>query len=463
MAFSDVVILLPGISGSALTKDGKVLWGTGAGGIWNALTTFGDSIRSLALSGDDDPTLDDLDGVVATSLVQDLHLIPGFWKIDGYTKVREHLVSTLALRPGANFFEFPYDWRRDNRVASRKLARFARERLQTWRESSGAGDAKLVFIAHSMGGLVARGFIDGPEQGWVDTRALITLGTPHRGSLNALGFLANGFSAGVGRLRFDFSDTLRSFTGVYQLLPRFACVDRGNGQLVRPSETAGLPHIDPERARAALGFYEELEEWHARSAALPGYLDIGPKWYPVTGTFQRTMLSARLAGGALTLLQTLAGSADGGDGTVPRGSATPLHMEGTSAGMFANQVHGSLQNDPAILDHVTAIAAGLSIDTGAYRATFNISLQVEDVYAAEAPVRLTATSEPRLPTLNVDLYDASRPPTTSQTRVGTISLADQGDGELVGEAMLSPGAYRAVVAEAGAAPVADTFLVVKGG
>ena len=137
MIVSDVIIFLPGISGSVLRKDGKTLWGTDLGGVWGMLTSGGDSIRSLALTHGDDPSADDIDGIEATALVPDLHLIPGLWKIDGYTKVSKHLVRELTLKPGENFFEFPYDWRRDNRVASRKLGRFARSKLAAWRESAG--------------------------------------------------------------------------------------------------------------------------------------------------------------------------------------------------------------------------------------------------------------------------------------------------------------------------------------
>lgn len=462
MAFSDVVILLPGISGSTLSKDGKVLWGTDAGGIWRTLTTLGDSIRSLKLEHGDDPELDDLDGVEATSLVKDLHLIPGLWKIDGYTGIRRHLVSELGLKPGHNFFDFPYDWRRDNRVASRKLSRFAREKLNTWRNSSGATGAKLVLVAHSMGGLVARGFMDGPDQGWRVTRALFTLGTPHRGSLNSLGFLANGFAKGVGPVKLDLSDTLRSFTGVYQLLPRFACIDRGDGKLVRAGEVAGLPHVDPQRAKAALEFYEELERWHGESEASRDYVTDGPSWHLVTGTFQRTMLSAQLVGGAMTLLQTLGEGTDGGDGTVPRVSATPKHMEKAPVGMFANQVHGSLQNDAAVLAHVTAVLTGLNIDESKYRASYKIALEVDDTYGNGSPVRLRATVEPFLPSLEVDLFDGALPPDPNDARIGRVTLVDRGEGDLVGETMLQPGAYRAI-ASAGNASVADCFLVLDEG
>ncbi|HNP71082.1 MAG TPA: hypothetical protein PKK15_08240, partial [Kouleothrix sp.] len=55
------------------------------------------------------------------ALIEDLHAIPGFWKIDGYTRCRARILERFEATPGDNFFEFPYDWRRDNRHHARRL------------------------------------------------------------------------------------------------------------------------------------------------------------------------------------------------------------------------------------------------------------------------------------------------------------------------------------------------------
>ena len=122
--------------------------------------------------------MDDPDGVTAPRVMPDLHLIPGLWTIDGYGTVADP-VRTFDLTPGRNFFEFPYDWRRDNRSPP---AGSRRERPVALRlaASSGNPDAKLILLGHSMGGLVARYFLECLD-GWRDTRQLITFGTPYRG------------------------------------------------------------------------------------------------------------------------------------------------------------------------------------------------------------------------------------------------------------------------------------------
>jgi hypothetical protein len=104
--------------------------------------------------------------------------------------------------------------------------------------------APRCMISHSMGGLVSQYFLE-VMGGWKETRALVTFGTPYRGSLNALGYLANGFSEAVDPLKLDLTSTLATFTVVYQLLPAFECVDRGHGKLERIGEIAGANGVDP--------------------------------------------------------------------------------------------------------------------------------------------------------------------------------------------------------------------------
>jgi len=113
------------------------------------------SIKGLELINDD---IDD--GVIASRLVPDVTIIPGLIKIDGYSRIENYLIAQLGLNAGSNYFAFPYDWRRDNRISAKRLESSVRAWLKAWQETSGATDAKLVLIAHSMGGLVARSFVN---------------------------------------------------------------------------------------------------------------------------------------------------------------------------------------------------------------------------------------------------------------------------------------------------------------
>src|SRR5439155_5527511 len=147
----NVFVLIPGITGSVLERNGKTIWGPSAGFVLGMLTGAG--IKDLVL-GEDNPDDEQGDGTTATRVFPDVHLFPGLWKIDGYTKVAERLQQNLELEKGANYFEFPYDWRRDNRLAARRLQRASATWLARRREKFPG--AKVVLRAHSTGGVVAR-------------------------------------------------------------------------------------------------------------------------------------------------------------------------------------------------------------------------------------------------------------------------------------------------------------------
>jgi pimeloyl-ACP methyl ester carboxylesterase len=458
-AMRDVVVVLPGITGSVLQKNGKDVWNVSGGAVLGALLSLGRNVKDLQLE-EDPPDVDDLgDGVTATSVIRDVHLIPGLWKIDGYSKCVQHVLDTFDVERGRNFFEFPYDWRRDNRVAARKLARESERWLADWREHSGADDAKLILIGHSMGGLISRYFLECLD-GWRTTRVLLTFGTPYRGSMNAVATLAHGMRKKIGPIGIDLSALARSFTAIYQLLPTYPCVDTGDGDLLRVAD-ATIANVDQARARAALEFHEEIRlavEGHEREDEYrKGSYDIRP----VIGILQPTSQSVRLTDGRVQLLRSRRGKDDGGDGTVPRASATPRDVEREANAMFATERHASLQNDDPVLDQVTGVLSGLEIDWDAYRTAVpavGLGLDVDDAYAPGEPVRVRARPEEEPPDLlNVHAENVE---TGEKTAAQTMRLSDDGWYE----AELGPfpeGAYRVTAFGAGAVePVTDVFLVL---
>ena len=91
----DMVIILPGILGSVLQKDGKDLWAVSGKSFWNLATRSKETIKSLEL-GFDDPALDDLgDGIRATRLIEDVSIVPGLVKIDGYTQITRMITNNF--------------------------------------------------------------------------------------------------------------------------------------------------------------------------------------------------------------------------------------------------------------------------------------------------------------------------------------------------------------------------------
>jgi hypothetical protein len=453
----DLLILLPGITGSVLQKNNKDVWAVTKESVGSALSTLGRNLQALELK-DDPQNVEDLgDGVVATSLFPDVHLIPGFWKIDGYSGVRAALSRRLKLDGAQNYVEFPYDWRRDNRVAARKLARLVPAWLAQWKEVSGNADAKVVFLAHSMGGLVARYYLECLE-GWRYTRKLITFGTPYRGSLNALDFLSNGYGKTFAGFNVaDLSALMRSFTSVYQLLPRYPCVDMGDGVMRRPGEVSGLPNIDPVKAAAGLAFHHELERAicaNEGSKEYKAYLV-----HPIIGTDQPTKQSARIHAGRLVPFNELNGTDESGDGTVPRPSAIPLGCTRDDdeafgrAALFVSGIHGSLQNLPQVVAQVSYVLLEPKFET--YRpASEAISLGVDDAYLVGEPVRIRCDAGTMAPgALIVEEAAAGK-------QVFKRNLEPQSN-EPISVEHLPVGTYRAVLEVGGRRLISDVFLVSR--
>ena len=447
----DVIVLLPGILGSVLELDGHEVWAMSPGAAWRAIVSLGHSVNDLELHGDD-PSLDDLgDGVTAPRLQPDLHLIPGLWSIDGYSHVRSSILSTFDVVEGQNWFDFPYDWRRDNRVAARHLAERAPVWLRAWRQRSGNNDAKLVLVAHSMGGLVARHFLEVLE-GWRDTRMLVTFGTPYRGSLNALDFLCNGFKKKIGPVGLDLTRLLRSLTSVYQLLPRYPVIDGGDGQLTRVSETAGLPGVDPARAAAALQFHHDIDA--AIEARPPRSYAI----HPIVGILQPTHQSARLHNGAVEMLQAYSGVDSAGDGTVPRVSATPIELSDQGWEIYAPDQHGALQNGTGPLTQLIGLLSARPTST--FRGGLSgFGLQIDDMFAADEPISATVTSDDSASAVNAVVEDVATGRAVLESRVEA-----DGDGAYrVAWSPLPPADYRLTVSatdpDSDRLPVHSLFIV----
>ncbi|MEO7132906.1 MAG: hypothetical protein ABI024_01685 [Vicinamibacterales bacterium] len=388
--YADIVVLVPGIAGSVLERDGHEVWGASAAAVLRGLFSGGQSVQRLLLDNDD-PDVDDIgDGIRATRLVNDVHLFPGLWSIDGYTKVARRLCQRLQLEPGINYFELPYDWRRDNRVAARKLRRQSSAWLARRRQTH--PDAAIVLIAHSMGGLVSRYFLE-VLGGWRDTRALITFGTPYRGSLNALDTLING----VKKFRlFDLTDLSRSFTSIYQLLPIYPCFDPGNGSLVRLSEIEDVPRLSQvqrDRIREANDFHREIENAVESNQTSVSANVVRCTIRPVVGIDQPTSQTAVKVDNGIEVLRSRHGTDEGGDGTVPRVSATPIEA-GEEQAAFAAARHGSLQNTDAVLAHVHGVLTAPR-DLGKVRAlsaAITLSLDIDDLFTVEEPILFAVRS-----------------------------------------------------------------------
>jgi lecithin:cholesterol acyltransferase len=401
----DLIVLLPGITGSVLQKDGKDLWSPSISALVRGFTSLGRNLQQMNLEGDD-PEIDDLgDGIRATGLVPDVVLVPGLVKIDVYRKLSETIKGRFDVTEGSldanvnpyppmNYFEFAYDWRRDNQVAARWLKNLIDLRLHQWRAYAG-GNAKVILLAHSMGGIVARYYLE-VMGGWETCKALVTFGTPYRGSPKALDYLVNG----CRKYLFDLSSTMRTFTSVYQLLPIYKVVNSQDG--CKKVTELKIEGVDPLRAQEALEFHKRIMDQvdsRDKSVSKHSYTTL-----PVVGTDQPTWQSAELFEGKLTMSENLPPDVDDllgdGDGTVPYLSAIPHELSESYRNSFYAESHSSLHCNDLALDFVQDQLQDMQITglgkirgpqfSSQSRKHSAISLYVEDSYAVGKPIVIRA-------------------------------------------------------------------------
>lgn len=360
MTNTDLVVVLPGIMGSTLTQNGTPVWSPSAGSVLRAVRTFGRQVKALQLPdgiGDYHPG----DGVKPGELMPDLHLLPGLWTpVRGYTplirrleKVGFRRPSTDPDGPAGNLILFPYDWRLSNRYNGHLLGTVVEPALERWRAQGGQfADAKVCFVCHSMGGLVARWYI--AHGGAAQTRKLVTLGTPYRGAARAVQQLVDGVTTAIGPLSFDFTDFARSLPSLYQLLPSYACVT-ADEDVVALADIPTVPVLDTARLADSARFFADLETAEALN---PGFAAIR---HPITGTSQTTASTVKITAGEIELIDLYRGADLAGDGTVPAVSGPKgLALDDNTLRHIADK-HGNLQRNAAALDEVEAILLARSI------------------------------------------------------------------------------------------------------
>lgn len=473
-----LVIFLPGIMGSILRKDDRDVWAPSGQALWTLLDTQGESIQGLRVASDDGQTEDLEDGIQADRLVRGVLQVPRLMEHSGYGPLLDRLPEFLEIAIGSihaprdedSFFPFPYDWRRDNRVSARRLQRFIDTQLPRWQRYSGARHPKVILIGHSMGGLVARYYVE-VLGGWKNTLALLTVGTPHRGALGALDMLSNGIPK-LERV-FDLGPLARSFESLYQLLPTYRAIQVKDA-FARVVETVRLPQIDQTRAHAASRDFHEAMRL-ARKAHLN---ETGYDRYhllPWIGVQQETLQSARFAGGRVSVDYVaptgLPPELNDGDGTVPRISAVPAELEGARLERFVSERHGWLTNNEMCLEPLLQTVRQL--DSGITSSDFYGS--VGQATATTLGLRLEGLFERNeRPTARLRLYGARRemsvradvrPTSTSAAgKQQIVSLQPHEATDVVFEG-LAPGQYVLTVRSsesvgAGPHPVHGVFEVL---
>ena len=208
------LLFLPGILGSKLYKSTDDNFDKNDLLLWGDLSSYR-KFNQLELKKGDN--------IIPHGIVESVQIL-GPIRINQYKTLIDYLES-LGYEKGRSLFLFSYDWRKSNFYSAEKLNSFI-ERCKL--QSNGCeklADGKFDMLAHSMGGLVGRIFLDQHRINGERTENFITLGTPYLGSLSSSQLLIEGFSglerfmAGQKKLT---KRVVLSFESGFELAPTYA-------------------------------------------------------------------------------------------------------------------------------------------------------------------------------------------------------------------------------------------------
>ncbi|HEV1286816.1 MAG TPA: FHA domain-containing protein [Bryobacteraceae bacterium] len=300
------VIVIPGFMGSQLFLGSEKVWP-------NARQIFKNPQLMKFTEGNP---------LVPNGLVDEVVIVPNLIKQEQYGRLINYLCESLGYEVGKDLFEFAYDFRQDVRISARRLAQVVEE----WGVSQ-----PVTPIAHSMGSLVSRYYVDqlGGEK---RVERMILLGGPHFGAPKSIVNLAiDPRVLPFGLLGARIREVLLTYPSVYQLLPEYPCAKDQNGDFVDfLHDPSWLPDGYAPYLKNAAQFRTELKH----RVAVPTVC--------IFGYGLKTLMGVRVernSAGVCTKVDM--SHEDGGDSTVPESSAT---LEGTEIHPI-RQYHGTLHVD----------------------------------------------------------------------------------------------------------------------
>ncbi len=215
MTLPSPVIFLPGIMGSTLRDQYPI----DPENVWSVVKAATKSYERITLHPDN----------VKYELVEPARVASDQVFSLFYGEIIEELRHNLTENPARPVPVYPlaYDWRQPLEVVEAKLGEFvkeviARTRLMRHYHEDGytSRTGRVNIVAHSMGGLIAAGYLE--KEGFKHVNKVASLASPFRGSLEAVAKVAIGvggfgLSSGGSRER----EAARLTPSLYHLLPSY--------------------------------------------------------------------------------------------------------------------------------------------------------------------------------------------------------------------------------------------------
>lgn len=296
-----VLVFVPGLMGSELWDEKGKLW---PGNAMDWATGYSDAKFQRLCAAD----LQAPDIVRKAVGIVDIY---GGW-IDAFSGLSDAQTNVpLFVEKGEapTLITAPYDWRKSIAHGAVSVDRAVRRAVELH-----GTDIEIHLVAHSMGGLVSRyylqsgGYAQAP--GFDRIKAFLTFGTPHKGAVVAL-------AAALGQHKADFMSVAQSrtlannpaFQGLYNLFPQSGMRpvwERGGQGGLRPHDV-----FEPEIAKALKLNAQSLADTRRILDRIAGpWPDI--RTFLFVGSRFETMTHVLWDGLSPVVVRTR----DGGDGTV---------------------------------------------------------------------------------------------------------------------------------------------------
>jgi pSer/pThr/pTyr-binding forkhead associated (FHA) protein len=296
------VVVVPGFAGSNLWRGGEQVW------------------PSLRLLGH--PELLRVDRPLeARGILKQVVVVPGLLKLDQYSALTDYLRQSLGYEVNRDLLEFAYDFRQDNRRSAMELG----AAIEQWDVS-----APITIIAHSMGCLIARHYIE-RLGGKRHVERVVLLGGPHAGTpYSFAGLLTGPKLLPVGKSNARLREQLATFASWYQILPTYQCVMHGDVSLDVLADDSWVPERHRPLLHGAHRFRQEL----GTHSSVPAVCIFGYGVKTIAGASVERGAKGEVASATFRFT-------DAGDGMIPQQSAI---LPGAEIHPVRQQ-HGSLYVD----------------------------------------------------------------------------------------------------------------------
>lgn len=338
----DPVIIIPGISGTELYNGTDLIWLD----LKQMLTDINDQFLKVLILDSDGNSIGNIS---KGSVIQKI----------GNVNIFADLLTTLESNNytlSDNLFFFPYDWRL-NLDDTKDLLK---QKIDEVKAQTGSN--KVDIIAHSMGGLLVKDYINQYGKDSIDK--LIFIGTPHLGAPKAGKVLLEGDRLGIPVLEEDrIQEITKNSPAAYELLPNQTYFNNFSGY-IKPFTIFSAPFYDFAETKYYLlgeglngNMFNQAENFFAKNLQDTDLSGINV--YNIAGCKRDTQVAYEIA-----LFGNIGMIGYGtGDETVPLASADYINIPAEKKYYTKETDHSELPSASGVKNAIVKILSGEPITT----------------------------------------------------------------------------------------------------